>query len=383
LAPDGAKTVDIFCDIDHSAQKVDIEPLVLCLPDKGAESYVSGPDTWNFASECQPVGTAEMAPLLRHIKVAELKAHKAKGGKMKRRLWLRLSIAVGVDIAITMSWRYDGRRIKEDTDVDLAELALKLDLRGGRFTDEFRAPIRPRESSSANISHDTLPHHLQTLSSSYASQESRSTLPKDSTREGKATLPREEHLVITPAPSDHGSSASVDEAALPGRKRSFAEAMGGNEGSTRPGPAPQDFPHGFRGQHYQHSICPPYLPPAHIPGTNPLGNLLPAMAQRPEPPQVQSNPVTGSHATLDMLNMAATRPPLGTDELYVSEMWTLNRPPGSEHHKYPGTQQFIPTRVTSDGTASMDPAHAASTYSGYDGCRSYKESYHKVCRITV
>lgn len=81
LVPDGTKTVDIFCDMDHSAQKVDIEPLVLCLPDKGTESYISGPDTWNFASECQPVGTAEMAPLVRHIKVAELKAHKAKGRK--------------------------------------------------------------------------------------------------------------------------------------------------------------------------------------------------------------------------------------------------------------------------------------------------------------
>ena len=71
---------------------------------------------------------------------------------MKRRLWLRLSIAVGVDIAIMMSWRRDGRRIKADADVNSAELALKLDLPGGRLTDEFRAPIRPRESSGANIS---------------------------------------------------------------------------------------------------------------------------------------------------------------------------------------------------------------------------------------
>lgn len=91
------------------------------------------------------------------------------------------------------------------------------------------------------------------------------------------------------------------------------------------------------------------------------------MAQRPEVPQVQANPVTVSHTTLDMLNMAATRPPLGTDQFHLSEMWTLNRPPGSEHHRYPGTQQFIPTRVTSDGTASMDPAYAASPYGVYDG----------------
>ena len=84
---------------------------------------------------------------------------------MKRRLWLRLSIAIGVDIAITMSWRPDGRRFKADADINSAELALKLDLPGERLTDEFRAPTRPRESSGANISHDTLPHHFQMLSS--------------------------------------------------------------------------------------------------------------------------------------------------------------------------------------------------------------------------
>jgi hypothetical protein len=80
-----------------------------------------------------------------------------------------LSIAVGVDIATTMFWRHDGRRIKEDVDSNSAELDLKLDLPGGRFTDEFRAPIRPRESSGVNISDDTLLYHLQMLSSSYAS----------------------------------------------------------------------------------------------------------------------------------------------------------------------------------------------------------------------
>lgn len=185
--------------------------------------------------------------------------------------------------------------------------------------------------------------------------------------EGKATQPGEEHLVMTPAPSDHGSFASVDEAALAGRKKAFAEAMGGNERSTRPGPAPQDSPRVSRSQYYQHGICPPYLPPAHIPGTNPLRNWLPAMVQRPEPPQIQANPVTVSHATQDMLNMAVTRPPLSKDQFYPSEMWTPNRPPGFEHHKYQSTQQFIPARVTSDGTASIYPAYAASTYGGYDG----------------
>ena len=49
-------------------------------------------------------------------------------------------------------------------------------------------------------------------------------------REGKATLPKEENLVKTPVPLDHSSSASMDEAALPERKRSFAEAMGADKG---------------------------------------------------------------------------------------------------------------------------------------------------------
>jgi hypothetical protein len=295
---------------------------------------------------------------------------------MKRQLWLRLSIAVGVDIAVTLSWRHDGRRIKADVDVSSAELALKLELPGGKLTDEFRAPIRPRESSGANISHDTLPHHLQILSStSHASPESRSTPPKDWTNGGKATLPREAHLVITPAPSDHGSSASMDEAALPGRKRSFAEAMGADEGSQarRPAPVPKAFPHGPQSQYYQDGVCPPYLPPTHIPfsaetfSANPLRNPLPAMIQYPEPPQVQANPVTCSQATLDMLTMAATCPPLGATHFYPLEMRTLNQPPGSQNRIDSGTQQLIPTRATSDETASMNPAHRASTYGGYDG----------------
>ena len=113
MAPDGTKTVDIFYDIEPNAHKVDIEPLILCLPRKGSESYISGPDTSNFTSKCQPVGAAEISPLLEVIKVAELKAHRAKGRKTKRRLWLRLSIAVGVDIAIIMSWRHDDPASKQ------------------------------------------------------------------------------------------------------------------------------------------------------------------------------------------------------------------------------------------------------------------------------
>jgi hypothetical protein len=91
------------------------------------------------------------------------------------------------------------------------------------------------------------------------------------------------------------------------------------------------------------------------------------MTQRLELSQVQANPVTVSHASLDMLDMTATRPPLGTDQLYQHELWTLNRPSGSEHHKYPRIQQFIPPRVISDGTMFTGLAHAASPCSAYDG----------------
>ena len=99
---------------------------------------------------------------------------------MKCRLWLRLSIAVSVDITITMSWQHDRCYITTGTDINSAKLALKLELPGSRFTDDLRAPIRPRESSGANRSHDTLPYHLQMISStSHVSQESHSTPSKD------------------------------------------------------------------------------------------------------------------------------------------------------------------------------------------------------------
>jgi hypothetical protein len=72
-----------------------------------------------------------------------------------------------------------------------------------------------------------------------------------------------------------------------------------------------------------------------------------------------------------MLTMAATRTPLGINHFYPSEMWTLNRPLGSEHHIYSGTQQPIPTGVTGDGNStSIGPAHQASTHGGYDGSQN-------------
>jgi hypothetical protein len=199
------------------------------------------------------------------------------------------------------------------------------------------------------------------------------TSPSSSgTGTGATTTPTKKSGALA---SDHGSSASVDEGAILGRKRSFAAAMGADEGSQArsPAPVPQDFPPGPRGQYYQYSVCPPYLPPTHIPlsaqafEANRLRNPLPATAQRPEPPQVQANPVTGSQATLDMLTMAATRPPLAITHFYPSEMRTLNQPPEPQHHIYSGTQQPIHTRATGHETTSMDPAHLASTYGGYDG----------------
>jgi hypothetical protein len=51
LVPDGTGTVDIFYNIDPNAEKVDVEPIILCVPDEGSEAYISGPDTWSFASD--------------------------------------------------------------------------------------------------------------------------------------------------------------------------------------------------------------------------------------------------------------------------------------------------------------------------------------------
>ena len=127
---------------------------------------------------------------------------------------------------------------------------------------------------------------------SHPSLESSCTQPKDGKRGGKATLASKAHLAITPAPSDHGSPASINEGAFPGRKRGFAEAMGPDEDSQPRLPAfiLQAFPPGPRGKYYQHGSCPPHLSPKHMPPlAQPfeLRNLLLTTAQRPGPPQVQ------------------------------------------------------------------------------------------------
>jgi hypothetical protein len=86
-------------------------------------------------------------------------------------------------------------------------------------------------------------------STSYTSLDSSSTTHKDWTSIEKAKLPSEVYLVITLDLSDHSSSTSMDKAALLGRKRSFAEAIGADEGSQsrRPAPVPKAFPHGPQG----------------------------------------------------------------------------------------------------------------------------------------
>jgi hypothetical protein len=85
LVPDGTGTVDIFYDIDPKAEKVDdVEPIILCVPDECSEAYISGPDTWNFASECQTVGAIEISPTLEGIKVAKLRTQKVEAGEVKR-----------------------------------------------------------------------------------------------------------------------------------------------------------------------------------------------------------------------------------------------------------------------------------------------------------
>jgi hypothetical protein len=123
---------------------------------------------------------------------------------------------------------------------------------------------------------------------------------QDLTSEGTATLPRDEHLVITPAPSDQGSSASVDEAAaLTGRKRSLPRPWEETRGPHVQVSLPRSFRTELGGSTLNTAPVRRTCLPTHIP----------AMAQGPEPPQVQINPVTVSHATPDMLNVAAAHPP--------------------------------------------------------------------------
>jgi hypothetical protein len=358
--------VDIFYDIDPKAEKVDVEPIILCVPDDGSEAYISGPDTWNFASECQTVGAIEISPTLEGIKVAKLRTQKVGGGKVKRRLWLRLSIAVGVDIAVTLSWRYDGCRVKGDRGTSFAKLCLKLDLPGGGLVNEFRAPIRPRESSGSNIPQDTLEHHLQTLHSpSTASPDPCPTPSNNQMRDGGVRSSCETHLVTTKSPSDHGSSASVGSGGIHGRKRGSDEAnMGADDGfqAIQHARAPRALSQEPQGRYYQQSafLPPPIMSPPQVQAANTHRNLLPATT-RPEPAWVPAPPFRGSQATPDMPAMAS-RPQLSQDHLYSSQMWALNQlsGPGPQIYSVPRDHQPV-TRSPGADSASTDPT---CTYCG-------------------
>jgi hypothetical protein len=48
------------------------------------------------------MGTVEVSPLPKDIEVAELKAYRAEGGKMKCQLWLRLSIGLRELISLSI-----------------------------------------------------------------------------------------------------------------------------------------------------------------------------------------------------------------------------------------------------------------------------------------
>ena len=62
LILNGAGATDIFYDIDPKSKKIDVEPIVLCIPGVGSKAYVSGPETWNFASECHQWGLSSSRP---------------------------------------------------------------------------------------------------------------------------------------------------------------------------------------------------------------------------------------------------------------------------------------------------------------------------------
>jgi hypothetical protein len=151
--------VDIYYDIDAKAKTFDVGPIVICIPNQDSQRYQSADRVWNFASECRPVGTVNLVPTLASINIAKLCKSSVKG---KRRCWLRLGVEVGLDIAFTVYWRGDGRKVNDDASFHTSKLVLELPFDG--FVNEFRAPIEKRNSSDSNISNDILPAHLETLS---------------------------------------------------------------------------------------------------------------------------------------------------------------------------------------------------------------------------
>ncbi|EDN93483.1 predicted protein [Sclerotinia sclerotiorum 1980 UF-70] len=161
LVPDGIQTVGIYFDIDINAENLNLLPIDICIPNKDAETYTSKICLWNFASECRTIGALHLESTITNIDIGTLRK---VATKRLRRLWLRLSIEVDIDINVVVSWRPDGCKLKEDTKFCSSKLTLEsVNLSGQRLVDEFRAPIQQRESSDSNITNDTLPNYLQTL----------------------------------------------------------------------------------------------------------------------------------------------------------------------------------------------------------------------------
>ena len=162
----------MYYDLQATAKAFDVQPIIFCVPSENSRTYTSGTRVWNFASECRPVGVIDLVPTLADINVADLKVILRKG---KRRCWLRLGVNIGVDVTVTVSWKYNGQRFKDKDDEEgsfSAMLALKnLDLPDKTLVNEFRAPIEQQHSSDHTILDDTLPPYLEKLRATSRSQE--------------------------------------------------------------------------------------------------------------------------------------------------------------------------------------------------------------------
>ena len=83
----------------------------------------------------------------------------------KRRCWVRLGVRIGVDLTVTVSWKRNGQKLKDDGQDSFSAMLLlnNPDVPNQEFVNEFRAPIEQRHGSDSTISHDTLPGHLERL----------------------------------------------------------------------------------------------------------------------------------------------------------------------------------------------------------------------------
>jgi hypothetical protein len=110
------------------------------------------------------VGTIDLEPILENTNIAALRKGPVIG---KRRLWLRFGVKVDMDITVVVSWRPNGRKVSNKTDICSATLILdSLDLPNEPLLNDFRAPIQQRETSDSSISNDTLLAYLKKLEAS-------------------------------------------------------------------------------------------------------------------------------------------------------------------------------------------------------------------------